>query len=183
MSARNETLLLKSTIKDRTDVSLTFEDANALRKAQKTLHRWAELECGDGDNYVSWAIERDEGTGKPFLVTHRHEGIQWRVEWHSQTGNYRMDLVRWFATEEDARNYAGNALCNKGRNGVRVVGGMSRWTAIPDRETGAIKRVAAVCQANGLHFYHQTDPRGYALYVAREPLTESNYSSRGVACV
>ena len=53
--------------------------------------------------------------------------------------------------------------------------------AIPDRETGALRRVAAICTAHGLHFHHQTDPRGVALYVAREPLTDSNYSSFGVA--
>lgn len=29
-----------------------------------TLHRWYELECGDGNGY----IERDETTGKPYYV-------------------------------------------------------------------------------------------------------------------
>lgn len=44
-----------------------------------------------------------------------------------------------------------------------------------------IKRIAAACKAFGLHYYHQTDPRGCALYVAREPLTGTNYSSIGIA--
>ena len=54
-------------------------------------------------------------------------------------------------------------------------------TRIPDREAGALRRVAAICKNLGLHYYHQTDPRGCALYVDREPLPENNYT-RGVAC-
>jgi len=52
---------------------------------------------------------------------------------------------------------------------------------VPDREAGALRRVAAVCQEAGLHFY-QTDPRGCALYVAAFPLDHSNYD-QGVACL
>ena len=54
-------------------------------------------------------------------------------------------------------------------------------TRIPDRENGALARVAELCQSKGLHFFHQTDPRGCALYIAAEPLTDQNYSSVGVA--
>jgi len=57
-----------------------------------------------------------------------------------------------------------------------------RRARIADREKGAPKRVAAVCAANGLYYYHQTDPRGCALFVIKEPLTDSAYSSNGVAC-
>lgn len=118
----------------RREIFIDWDDTATLRKAQKTLHRWAELECGDGNDYASWAIERDEKTGKPYMVTHSHNGYP-------------------------------------------------RRERIADRETGALKRVAAVCRASGLHYYHQTDPRGCALYVAREPLTDQNYSSAGVACI
>jgi hypothetical protein len=52
----------------------TFDDANTLRRAQMTLHRWAELECGDGDNYKSWSIERDETTDIPYLCIYPHDG-------------------------------------------------------------------------------------------------------------
>lgn len=52
---------------------------------------------------------------------------------------------------------------------------------VRDRETGARKRVEDVCARNGLHFFVQTDPRGAALYVSREPLDDQNYSSAGVA--
>jgi hypothetical protein len=37
-----------------------IEEALALRRIERTLQRWSELECGDGNNYGSWAIERDE---------------------------------------------------------------------------------------------------------------------------
>jgi len=57
-----------------------------------------------------------------------------------------------------------------------------RRTPCPDREAGALRRVAAVCKEAGLHFYHQTDPRGCQLYVAAFPLDHSNYD-RGVACL
>ena len=115
-------------------VPASLDDARTLRRAEKTLHRWAEQECGDGNDYASWAIERDETTGKPFMVYHRF------TQSHSK----------------------------------RV--------AIPDREAGALRRVAAVCKALGAYFYHQTDPRGCALYVAAEPLTDQTYSTSSVAC-
>lgn len=65
-------------------------------------------------------------------------------------------------------------LCTYPHNGK-----MSRHR-IADKEKGALRRIANICKANGLHYYHQTDPRGCALYVAREPLTDSDYN-RGVA--
>ena len=103
--------------------------ANTLRRAQLTLHRWAELECGDGNK----CIERDEKTDKPFMLYVYRSGA--------------------FADRRDP---------------------------IPDRERGALKRVAEVCKELGLFYYHQTDPRGCALYVSREPLSAEDYS-RGVA--
>lgn len=34
----------------------------------------------------------------------------------------------------------------------------------------------------GLSWFHQTDPRGCALFVSPQPLTDQNYSGVGVAC-
>ncbi len=45
-----------------------------------------------------------------------------------------------------------------------------------DRERGAIKRIKAVCQRLGLHYYLQTDPRGGTLYVDSQPIPENNYN-------
>jgi hypothetical protein len=106
-------------------------DAGILRRAALTLHRWAEEECGNSNDYASWAIERDEATDVPYRVWYPHQGKTTR-------------------------------------------------TRIPDRERGALRRVADLCARYGLHYYHQGDPRGCALYVSPEPLTHNNYN-RGVA--
>jgi len=102
-----------------------------LLKAERTLHRWAVLECGDGNNFASWSIQRDDKTDKPFRCVYPHRGESYRVP-------------------------------------------------IADRETAALKRVKAICDRLGLHFYHQTDPRGCALYIDKEPLSATNYT-KGVA--
>lgn len=109
--------------------------ARTLRRAQLTLHRWAELECGTHAGHIE--RDGDDGNGRPYFVP------DWRG---------------------------------------RGPGGAVR-RPIPDRERGALARVAAVCKASGLHFYHQTDPRGCALYVSAEPLTAENYSQRGIPCL
>ena len=60
-------------------------------------------------------------------------------------------------------------------------------TAIPDREKGALKRLGTL-MANypGLVAYHQTDPRGYSLYVIRKDdikdLAIDSVYNRGIAC-
>jgi hypothetical protein len=58
---------------------ITEKDAFALRRIAMTLHRWHELECGDGNDYASWSIERDETTDKPYLVTYPHDGKSYRT--------------------------------------------------------------------------------------------------------
>ena len=52
----------------------TRAEVSALRRIESTLRRWGELECGNGNDYASWSIERDETTEKPFMVTHPHTG-------------------------------------------------------------------------------------------------------------
>lgn len=52
---------------------------------------------------------------------------------------------------------------------------------IADREKGALERVKRLCERLGLHYYHQGDPRGCALWIDREPLPNNNYT-RGIAC-
>lgn len=51
---------------------LTEPDAMVLRRIALALHRWFELECGDGNNYGSWSIERDEETEIPYFVRHHY---------------------------------------------------------------------------------------------------------------
>ena len=129
MSAHQETRSLMQQFSAR-GISLSFDDVNTLRRAQIILHRWSEQECGGGNDYASWAIERDDETGKPYMCRYPHDG----------------------------------AIC---RN------------RIADREAGALRRVAEICERNGLQYYHQTDPRGCALYISTEPLGDSY--TRGIA--
>lgn len=56
----------------RAGINLDFDSVNTLRRAEMTLHRWSEMECGDSNDYGSWGIERDEKTGKPYMVTTFH---------------------------------------------------------------------------------------------------------------
>lgn len=109
----------------------TRAQAETLRRAELALQRWAEGECGDSGPNGSWAIERDDKTGKPYRVVYPNNGPSTRYP-------------------------------------------------IPDRERGALARVAKVCGELGIHYYHQTDPRGCALYVDAQPLNAENYT-RGVA--
>lgn len=59
-------------------MGVDYDDALALRRISMTLQRWFELECGDGNDWASWAIERDETSGKPYMVTYPHDGKERR---------------------------------------------------------------------------------------------------------
>ncbi len=124
-------------------LGLGYDDAQALRRISMTLSRWGELECGDGNEYGSWAIERDESTEVPYMVHHRY-------------------------------------MHGQGKDTVHR-------TRIADREKGALKRLQAIMSKYpDLLAYHQTDPRGCAVYVLRKddvPVGSSIDSvyNRGVA--
>lgn len=122
----------------RHGVVVTEDDARILRRAELTLHRWAEQECGDCNDLASWAIEREDDSGRPFRCVYYHDGRSLRFP-------------------------------------------------VPDREAGALRRVRAVCDRLGLVFYHQSDPRGCALYVAKPEAVkgcrvDECYPTRMVAC-
>ncbi len=51
-------------------LGISFQDADSLRRIEMTLGRWGCLECGDSNEYGSWAIERDEKTERPYMVRH-----------------------------------------------------------------------------------------------------------------
>lgn len=95
-----------------------------------------------------------------------------------------MTLRRWFEREcGDSNAYASWAV---ERDEVTDIPYLVRYytqglykfskTRIPDREKGARKRIAERCERLELHYYIQTDCRGLALYLSREPLTESDYT-------
>jgi hypothetical protein len=56
------------------EMGLDFSEAKALLRIERTLQRWGEAECGNSNNFASWGIERDETSGKPFMVTYPHAG-------------------------------------------------------------------------------------------------------------
>ena len=62
----------------RVRLGLRYSDVLALVRLERTLHRWAELKCGDGNQWASWSIERDEATELPYLVTYPHKGTSTR---------------------------------------------------------------------------------------------------------
>ncbi len=55
-----------------TNLGFTLDEALKLRRISMTLSRWNELECGDGNNYGSWAITR--GYKKKGVFTHDEDG-------------------------------------------------------------------------------------------------------------
>ena len=129
-------------------LGVTSHDSLALRRISMTLHRWHELECGDGNDYCSWAIARGhrsngrfeyDDNGKSYLETHYHDGKA------------------------------------------------TTYSPIPDRERGALKRLAKImAQYPALTAYVQGDPRGASLYILRpsdvpEGQVADSYYNRGVA--
>ena len=101
-------------------LGFTYDEITALLRIERTLHRWAEQSCGDGNDYASWSIQRDEETGKPFKCVYPHNAASHRYP-------------------------------------------------IADREAGALRRLATIMEPRKrrLVAYHQTDPRGCAIYIVR----------------
>ena len=136
----------------------TYEDATALRRISMTLHRWHELECGDGNNYASWCITRGNWAPREIGRAFKSE----REFVHDENG--QPFIERHIHTETKAR-----------------------YEAIPDRERGALKRLAAIMARYPTFVpYVQGDPRGCALYII--PAAEimkggeiGQYYTRGIA--
>ena len=66
------------------NLGFTYGEAASLRRIEMTLHRWSELECGDGNEWGSWAIERDPETEKPSMI-HHHYGHGRRADSTTRT--------------------------------------------------------------------------------------------------
>lgn len=54
------------------EMGFSYDEAQSLRRIEMTLNRWGELCCGNGNDHGSWSIERDDETGKPFMVRHHY---------------------------------------------------------------------------------------------------------------
>lgn len=60
-------------------LEISFSDVMFFRRKAMALRRWFERECGDSNVYMSWAIERDEKTEKPYLVRYYNNGKTYRT--------------------------------------------------------------------------------------------------------
>ena len=122
-------------------LGFTAEEAEQLRRISMTLQRWHELECGDGNEYGSWAIERDDnGDGPPFMVRH-----------HYMHGKGKDTVTRT-------------------RIADRETGAKKRLAAILGQRNGRPALVNGQLKATHggkVTAYIQTDPRGAALYIIR----------------
>ncbi len=119
------------------ELGFTYEEATQLRRISMALHRWAELECGDSNDFSSWCISRDDETGKPFMEVHPH----------------REGKVRRYAVAD------------------RESGALRRLKAIVDARNKREGEPSSLAQSFGLSRdlipFHQTDPRGCALYLVK----------------
>lgn len=77
MKANYKIKKLEEFLKSR-DIKLTYFEVATLRMAEKRLHRWCELECGDSTNHSSYCIVRDEETNKPFMEVHTNSGKSYK---------------------------------------------------------------------------------------------------------
>lgn len=140
---------------------ITMPDADQLRRIAMTLHRWHELECGNGNNYGSWAVVRGRL---------KRERVQ------TEAGlNVRRDVFEYDDAGEPYIEY-------------HLHSGATRYTRTPDKERGAQKRLAKImARYPGYVAYVQTDPRGAALYILRPDDVKtgdddvSGYYTRGIA--
>jgi len=121
-------------------LGFTYDESAALRRIEMTLQRWAEQECGDSNEYGSWAIERDETTEKPFRVHH-----------HYRLGQGKDTVSRYAIADREAGALRRLKLIVEARNSRKFPSGL------PDAD----------CHADFIHPYYQTDPRGCALYLVR----------------
>lgn len=139
---------------------LTEDDAVKVRRIALTLHRWFELECGDGNEYGSWCITR--GKKEPFIgPLPIANAVRPRVFIHDETGNPYLEK-HFYGQRKDARDDV-------------------FYEKLPDRETGARKRLDGI-MANYPHLraYIQGDCRGGTIYLCKpEDATDSLYT-RGV---
>ena len=79
MNAAQKNEKLARNIQTRTGVWVGLQDAATLRRAQITLHRWDEAECGDSNERESWCIVRDEEAGKPYREVYPNRGQSYRT--------------------------------------------------------------------------------------------------------
>ena len=148
------------------NAGFSTDDAYALRRISMTLHRWHELECGDGNDYGSWAIVRGHKGREPGPVTAEHSGGFRATFDHDDEGEPYLEHHHY--------------MHGRGKDSVS-------YTKLADKERGALKRLAKImARYPGFASYVQGDPRGCALYImrpgdVREGDTLDSCYNRGIA--
>lgn len=126
---------------------ISYDDACALRRISMTLHRWHELECGDGNSYGSWCITRGEKPKRDSMGARLDGGPNDETFIHDDDGRPYLEHHHY--------------MHGKGKDSVS-------YTLLADRERGALKRLAKImARYPGFSSYVQGDPRGCALYIMR----------------
>jgi hypothetical protein len=184
-----------------TQAGIDLADAHALRRISMTLHRWHELECGDGNSHGSWAIVRgsktrykDAAQSAGWSLWKCDDGTMdacknGEVAYHNLNAGRawieiceRERIETFTHDDDDGAPYMEHHHYSHG-NGKDSVS----YTKIPDREAGAKRRLAAImARYPGFRSYVQGDPRGCALYVlrpgdVREGDDVSSVYTRGIA--
>ena len=59
-------------------LGITFDDVCNFRRDSMALRAWFTRECGESNFHMSWAIERDQETDIPYLVTYPYNGKECR---------------------------------------------------------------------------------------------------------
>ncbi len=165
-------------------LGISADDALRLRRISMTLHRWHELECGDGNDYGSWCIVRGHREWPPAV-----QGIESFVSGESAEDataiaehNGKHVRRRVFVHNDDEKPFLEHHHYMHGHGKDST-----SYTPLPDRERGAKHRLARIMKRYPtLSAYIQTDPRGCALYILRpgdvpEGKEVSCYYSRGIA--
>lgn len=134
-------------------LGIAYEDAQALRRIALTLRRWFELECGDGNDYGSWAIERDDTD--TYICTkcgHHGDGLGDCGKCGDIAPLRHIATGFPYMVHHHYKHGKGPDFVTKRR--------------IADKETGARKRLTVIlAKYPSLHAYIQTDPRGASLYL------------------
>jgi hypothetical protein len=117
------------------------EDCWASSRIAMTPRRWHELERGDGNDHGSWTVARGKKPARYGQHAGGHGAHNQFV--HDDNGKPFLEY------HSNSSNYA-------------------TYSAIPDRERGARKRLKAImARYPGFTAYAQGDPRGAAPYVLK----------------
>ena len=137
----------------------------------KTLELRRRIYLATGDLGYAPVVEKDAETLRRAELT--------LTSWAEEVCNGTIERP-WEGTVDGPDTYVGNRPA-RSIGGYRDSSGRfhTEFMFVPDREAGALRRVAEVCKRNGLEFFHQGDPRGCTLYIARQGqgMNDTNYSS------